>query len=91
MVEQGRTRVGAPALRKGYFKRWAALALVVWAVLWSMGAIKYGPLGTIIFIVASLGSIWMAAWMRAARVTDSAERVGEDATPQTDAESKKAA
>jgi hypothetical protein len=91
MIEQGRAGVGAPELRKRYFTRWAASALVVWAALWAMGAIKYGPLGTVIFIVASLGSIWMAAWMRAARVADNPQRVREDATTQTDAESKKAA
>ena len=91
MAEQERAGIVAPELRRVYFMRGAACALVIWTVLWSLGTIKYGPLGTIGFVLASLGSIWLAAWMHAARLAGSTQRAHDGSVHQTDAESKKAA
>jgi hypothetical protein len=91
MVEHDRAEGVARELRRRYFKRWAACALVIWVGLWSLGTIKYGPFGTVVFIMASLASLWLAAWMRATRVAGEAPQSHESPLDQTDADSKKAA
>ena len=88
MASQHQSSVLASDLRWAYF-RWAAgVALVIWATLWLLGSIKYGPVATVGFVLASLGSIWLGAWMRAERVAGTASRPDIDSGVE---ESKKAA
>ena len=89
MVEQNRAAAVASELRGNYFRRWGSGALAMWAVLWFLGTLKYGPFGTGVFVIASLGSVWLAAWIRAERVANAHQSAPE--TSIEDVDSKKAA